>query len=101
MLLNDCIHLVTGIKSNMKNKLMSMRDKILLRKRSVIETINDELKNICQVEHSRHRSIINFLMNLLGAIVAYSFFEKKPAIKFDMEEMHGQHLPVLIHRFYL
>ncbi|MDR0940240.1 MAG: IS982 family transposase [Mediterranea sp.] len=90
MLFTDGIHLVTGIRSNMKNKLMSMRDKILLRKRSVIETINDELKNICQVEHSRHRSVTNFLMNLLGAIVAYSFFDKKPAIKFEVEEAHGQ-----------
>jgi hypothetical protein len=90
MLFNDGIHLVTGIRSNMKNKLMSMRDKILLRKRSVIETINDELKNICQVEHSRHRSVTNFLMNLLGAIVAYSFFEKKPSINFEMEETSGQ-----------
>jgi hypothetical protein len=54
----------TGIKSNMKNRLMTMRDKILLRKRSVIETINDELKNICEIEHSRHRCPINFLINL-------------------------------------
>jgi hypothetical protein len=57
-LFNDGIHLVTGIKSNMKNRLMTLRDKILLRKRSVIETINDELKNIAQIEHSRHRSTI-------------------------------------------
>lgn len=51
------IHLVTSIRNNMKNSLMTMSDKILLRKRSVIETVNDELKNICQVEHSRHRSL--------------------------------------------
>jgi len=56
LLFNDGTHLVTGIKKNMKNKLMSFRDKILLRKRSVIETINDELKNICYIEHSHHRS---------------------------------------------
>jgi hypothetical protein len=62
-LFNDGVHVVTGIKSNMKNSLMSVRDKILLRKRSVIETINDELKNICHVEHSRHRSTHNFIMN--------------------------------------
>ncbi|MDR2361298.1 MAG: transposase [Prevotellaceae bacterium] len=42
------VHLVSGIKSNMKNRLMSLRDRIILQKRSVIETINDELKNICQ-----------------------------------------------------
>jgi hypothetical protein len=89
-LFNDGIHLVTGIKSNMKNRLMSLRDKILLRKRSVIETINDELKNICQIEHSRHRSVINFLINLLSALAAYCFFDKKPAIQFEREKYDGQ-----------
>jgi hypothetical protein len=89
-LFNDGIHLVTGIKSNMKNRLMSLRDKILLRKRSVIETINDELKNICQVEHSRLRSTINFLMNLLSALAAYCFFDKKTAIRFEREQPDGQ-----------
>ncbi len=62
---------------------MELKDKILLRKRSVIETINDELKNICQVEHSRHRSFENFITNLVAGLIAYSFFPKKPAIKFD------------------
>ena len=70
MLFNDGIHLVTGIRSNMKNKLMNFYDKIMLRKRSVIETINDELKNICEVEHSRHRSLHNFVMNLISALGA-------------------------------
>lgn len=69
---------------------MSLRDKLLLRKRSVIETINDELKKICQIEHSRHRGIANFLMNLLAAITAYCFFNKKSAIKFDREVQVGQ-----------
>jgi hypothetical protein len=76
------IHLVTGIKKNMKNRLMDMTDKILLRKRSIIETVNDFLKNICQIEHSRHRSPRNFLVNLLSAIVAYSFLPKKPSLSF-------------------
>ena len=74
------INLVTGIRSNMKNKLMPLYDRLLLRKRSVIETINDELKNVAQLVHSRHRSIFNFAMNVLSAIAAYSFFEKKPAV---------------------
>jgi hypothetical protein len=89
-LFSDGIHLVTGIRSNMKNHLMSLRDKILLRKRSVIETINDELKNICQVEHSRHRGTANFLMNMLAGLTAYCFFDKKPAIRFEMEAPNGQ-----------
>lgn len=86
------IHIVTGLKSNMKNKLMSFYDKIMLRKRSVIETINDELKNIAQAVHSRHRSVFNFCMNLLAALCAYSFFEKKPAINEDfcIEDFNGQ-----------
>ena len=57
----------------MKNKLMPMADKILLRKRALIETVNDQLKNISQVEHTRHRSITGFMLNLLGALVAYTY----------------------------
>jgi len=90
LLLNDGVHLVTGIRSNMKNRLMSLRDRILLRKRSVIETINDELKNICQIEHSRHRGTANFIMNLLAGLAAYCFFSKKPAIKFERELNNSQ-----------
>jgi hypothetical protein len=89
-LFNDGIHPVTGIGSNMKNRPMSFRDRILLRKRSVIETINDELKNICDIEHSRHRSIHNFIMNLIAALGAYCFFDKKPAINIDFEPQYGQ-----------
>lgn len=77
----DGIHLITKIRNNMKNTLMNINDKILLRKRALIETINDELKNICQIEHSRHRSFINFLTNLISGLIAYSFLPKKPAIK--------------------
>ena len=64
----------------MRNSLMSMAAKILIRKRVLIETVNDELKNIAQLEHSRHRSFNNFVANALSAIAAYCFFEKKPAI---------------------
>ncbi len=81
----DGVHLITQIKKNMKNSLMTMGDKILLRKRSIIETVNDELKNICQVEHSRHRSFGNFITNMIAGLIAYSFFPKKPAIKYDVE----------------
>jgi hypothetical protein len=85
-LFNDGIHLVTGIRNNMKNCLMPLRDKILLRKRSVIETINDELKNICHIEHSRHRATHNFIMNLVAGLVAYCFFPKKPSINIEWEK---------------
>ncbi len=83
LLFVDGIELITNIKNNMKNSLMLLSDKILLRKRSVIETVNDELKNICQVEHSRHRSVTNFLSNLIAGIIAYQFLPKKPSIKFE------------------
>ena len=79
-------------KCNMKNKLMPLYDKILLRKRSVIETINDELKNVAQLVHSRHRSVFNFAMNVLSVLAAYSFYEKKPSINIDycIEHVDGQ-----------
>jgi hypothetical protein len=80
----DGIHLVTQIRNNMKNCLMTVSDKVLLRKRSLIETVNDELKNVCQVEHSRHRSLINFIANLVSGLVAYCFLPKKPSLKFDL-----------------
>ena len=64
----------------MRNSLMSMAAKILIRKRVLIETVNDELKNIAQLEHSRPRSFNNFVANAVAAIAAYCFFEKKPAI---------------------
>ena len=76
----------------MKNKLLPLYDKILLRKRSVIETINDELKNVAQLVYSRHRSVLKFAMNALAAIAAYSFFNKKPSINIDfcIEDKGGQ-----------
>lgn len=83
ILFMDGLHLITSIRNNMKNVLMELKDKILLRKRSVIETVNDELKNICQVEHSRHRSFENFITNLISGLIAYFFFPKKPAIKYE------------------
>uniref|UniRef100_UPI00373FDD3B IS982 family transposase n=1 Tax=Zobellia uliginosa TaxID=143224 RepID=UPI00373FDD3B len=83
MLFVDGVHLITSVRNNMKNSLMTMSDKILLRKRSVIETVNDELKNICQIEHSRHRSFGNFLVNIIAGLIAYSFLPKKLCIKFQ------------------
>jgi hypothetical protein len=84
MLFVDGIKLITGIRNNMKNTLLKLKVKILLRKRSVIETVNEELKDICQIEHSRHRSFNNFISNLLSALIAYCIFPKKPAINFEV-----------------
>jgi len=82
-LLKRGLELFTTLRSNMKQKLMSLKDKMLLRKRALIETVNDQLKNISQIEHSRHRSVSNFLVNLLGGLVAYSHQEKKPSLNLD------------------
>ncbi len=62
---------------------MNMSDKIPLRKRSVIETVNDQLKNICQIEHSRHRGFENFITNIIAGLIVYSFLPKKPSLKFQ------------------
>lgn len=81
----DGVQLITKIKRNMKNSLMSIYDKIMLRKRSVIECVVDGLKNICQIEHSRHRSLHGFLITVFAAVGAYHFLPKKPALSFDYE----------------
>ena len=73
------------LKSNMKGQIMTIGDRILLRKRALIETINDELKNMAQIEHSRHRSVVGFTVNLMAGLAAYSFFPKKPMI--DVERV--------------
>jgi hypothetical protein len=75
------ITLVTKLKKNMKNRLMDLWDKVLLRKRAIIESVNDFLKNICQIEHTRHRSPVNFLVNLLSGLTAYSFLPSKPSLR--------------------
>nr|WP_256212212.1 IS982 family transposase [Nitrosomonas communis] len=85
------VQLVTKVRKNMKNKLLPLFDKLLLRKRSIIETVNDPLKNISQIEHSRHRSPINFFVNLIAGLVAYTFREKKPLLNIRF----SQALPVL------
>ena len=81
------LKLITTVRKNMKNRLMTAVEKVLLRKRSLIETINDQLKNISQIEHSRHRSVKNFMVNLVAALIAYSYQEKKPSLKLNSNEL--------------
>ena len=83
------IHIVTGIRTNMKNRLMDVHDKIMLRTRSIIETINDMLKNVAQIVHTRHRSVSNFIVNLLAGMAAYAFYDTKPSINMEFE-MEGE-----------
>lgn len=74
------LQLVTKIKKNMNNKLMPIFDKFLLRKRVVVESVIDQLKNISQIQHSRHRSIPNFMLNIIAGLAAYSLQNKKPSM---------------------
>lgn len=87
-LLQQGLQLITRIKNNMKNKLMPLIDKLLLRKRAIIESVNDQLKNISQIEHSRHRSIWNFMSNILAGLIAYALQPKKPSIRQDMQPLN-------------
>ena len=81
-LFSNGIHLVTKLRKNMKTKLVTLiQDAFYLRKRAIIETIFDQLKNIFQVEHSRNRSQINCFNNIFSALIAYNFAEKKTIIK--------------------
>jgi len=82
-LFENGVELITKIKKNMKNRLMPVMDKILLRKRSVIESVNDQLKNISQIEHTRHRSVVNFMVNLIAGLIAYTRQPKKPSLKLN------------------
>jgi hypothetical protein len=84
----DGIHLITKIKKNMKNSLMLLSDKIYLRKRALIETVNDQLKNICQIEHTRHRCFENFIGNMISALIAYNFQPKKTSLNLEIVDIH-------------
>lgn len=87
------LELITNIRKNMKNSLMKLEDKLLLRKRSIIETINDQLKNMSQIEHTRHRSPTNFAINLLAGLIAYTKQPKKPSLNLNSDP---DELPVLL-----
>ncbi|MBE9020890.1 IS982 family transposase [Chroococcidiopsidales cyanobacterium LEGE 13417] len=89
------LQLVTKSKKKMKQRLMKLMDKIFLRKRALIESVNDQLKNICQIEHSRHRSVFNFLVNLLSGLVAYTYQPKLPSL-----DLHPKGFPALPPAFF-
>jgi len=74
------LQLITKLRSNMKNQLMLLSDRMLLRRRAIIETIIDQLKNISQIEHSRHRSVSNFFVNVLCGLIAYCRRPLKPSL---------------------
>ena len=92
ILLHQGLELLTKIRRNMKNRVMRLWDKLLLRKRALIETVHDQLKNISQIEHTRHRSVTGFMVNVGAGLVAYSFRPKKPSLGLR----HDPRLPMLL-----
>jgi transposase len=74
------VKLVTTPRKNMKPVALTAFEKALLKRRSLIETVFDELKNLCQIEHTRHRSVNNFIVNLMSGIVAYCLSGDKPTL---------------------
>jgi len=92
-LLFDGIHLIAKVRRNMKGKLISIFDYILSTKRALIESVNNILKNQLKIDHTRHRSPVNFLSNLLTGLVAYCFREKKPCIDISL---HTNNFIVLV-----
>lgn len=92
ILFGDGIQLITKPRKNMKAQNLNQTERILLRKRAIIECVNDELKNICKIQHTRHRSINNFLINLMGALCAYHFFPKKPSLNIKFQDVNDGQL---------
>jgi transposase len=85
LFLEHGLQLITKVRKNMQNRLLTLADKLLLRKRALIETIFDQLKNSCQIEHTRHRSPLNFLVHLLAGLTAYCLLPKKPSLHLDRD----------------
>jgi Transposase DDE domain len=83
------LHLITGIRRNMRNSLMPMADKLMLRKRFVIETVLDTLKSEMGLEHSRHRSVVNAMVHVMSCLVAYAFRPGKPSISLTRQEIEA------------
>lgn len=86
-LFDQGVEFITNVRSNMKPKALALWDKIILRKRFIIETVNDQLKSISQIEHSRHRSVHGFMLNLMGSLIAYCHKKDKPTIRIEESDM--------------
>ena len=83
------VELITQVRKNMKAKLLSAWDRAMLSKRFIIETLNDQFKNVTQIEHSRHRSVHGFMLNLVGGLVAYCLKDNKPSLNIDCDEFQS------------
>ena len=78
---------ITPLRKNMQNRFVVLQDKLLTRKRFIIETIVDQLKNISHIEHTRHRSTTNFLVNLVAGLIAYTWQPNRPSLHLSAKEM--------------
>lgn len=83
LLVQHGLHFITKRRKNMRPQTLQATDRVLLRKRALIESVNDELKNVCQIEHTRHRSPYNFLVHLLAGLIAYCHQPKKPSLHLE------------------
>ncbi|EIJ44121.1 transposase family protein [Beggiatoa alba B18LD] len=83
----DDVELITTLKKNMKPRVFAAFDKILLRKHCIIETINDQLKNIFDLEHSRHRSLTHYMINVVASLVTYSYQDKLPSLNIARNDL--------------
>ena len=79
--------LITNVRKNMKKQALPIWDKIMLRKRFLIETVNGQLKEESQIEHTRHRSITGFMANVLGGLIAYCLSDNKPTMKLSKKDL--------------
>ncbi|UCM85193.1 MAG: transposase [Rickettsia endosymbiont of Culicoides impunctatus] len=94
------LKMIHGIKKNMENKLMDLKEKALLRRHGLIETVFDYLKNKMDIEHTKHRSSINAFVHILSTLATYSLKKHKPSIKLDFNlHIHNILIPTLITRY--
>ena len=88
-LLEKGLTLVTNVRNNMKAKAMSLWDRAMLSRRFIIETINGQLKNISQIEHSRHSSVHGFMLNMIAGLIAYQLKDNKPQLNLTNAEFNA------------
>jgi hypothetical protein len=81
--------LITKVRKTMPKPEYSAFDQAILKQRSLIETVFDELKNLSQIEHTQHRSVSNFMVNFLAGIVAYCLQPKKPKLNVSRAELNS------------
>lgn len=74
------MQLVTQGAQEHEKQTVAIVGKLLLRKRSINEIVNDQLKNTSQIEHSAIAVHLTSFVNLIAGLVAYTLHEKKPSL---------------------